>query len=64
MPNMPATISPSQVWQEHFLYLRKSPSATVVLHLGGPYESWRSDMVPGSPRLAYPYPYPYRYPYP
>jgi hypothetical protein len=43
-----------QVWQEHFLYLRKSPSATIVLHLGGPYESWKSDMVPCSPHLAPP----------
>ena len=34
--------------------MRKSPSVTIVLHLGGPYESWKSDMVPCSPHLAPP----------
>ena len=32
-----------QVWEEHFLYLRRVTGRAVVLHLGGPYESSKRD---------------------
>lgn len=39
-----------QVWEEHFLFLRKRAesrqAAAVILHIGGPYEGSPSDKVP------------------